>query len=197
MEKRVFVAFNLLKREMIKEFREHPVTKEIMAGPRAKNTSGVLDGYGNLFSFIGFYQEDDPIEPILNLFTDKIQIQFGGYSKAGLVWNVSFPTASDVWAVTPMPWASGRSWARGIEQGISGIGFYLFTKREGRLEEASRSGTAIQLNEGGKIKRRKRPTTTRRFSRKRYIFRNTAYISSLLNKYEKKFLALNETAIST
>jgi hypothetical protein len=24
-----------------------------------------------------------------------------------------------------MPWAAGRSWAKGIETGISGLGFYL------------------------------------------------------------------------
>ena len=55
VEKRLLLAFERIKRETINEFLRHPVTKEIEAGPTAQNISGTLDGYGNLFSYIGFY----------------------------------------------------------------------------------------------------------------------------------------------
>ena len=45
---------NVLQEQMVEEFRSHPVTSELNDGPNASNTSGLLGGYGNLFSFIGF-----------------------------------------------------------------------------------------------------------------------------------------------
>ena len=33
----------------------------------------------------------------------------------GVEFNVSIPTAQDIFAITPLPWATGRSWAEGIE----------------------------------------------------------------------------------
>jgi hypothetical protein len=43
---------------------------------------------------------------------------------------------------TPLPWEGGRSWVRGIERGISGLGYYL----SGRFKtpEPSQSGGGIQ-----------------------------------------------------
>jgi hypothetical protein len=58
--------FNKIKNELIQEFLNHPVTQEIKAGPNTTNISGTLNGKGNLFSFIGFYEGDDPIQDILN-----------------------------------------------------------------------------------------------------------------------------------
>ena len=47
-------AFEKGKREMLQEFNEHPITREIRDGPDANNVSNTLGGYGNLFSYIGF-----------------------------------------------------------------------------------------------------------------------------------------------
>jgi len=41
-----------------------------------------------------------------------------------------------------MPW-SGKSWTRAIETGISGLAYYLFSRK--RNFRNSRSGKAIQL----------------------------------------------------
>ena len=85
--------------------------------------------------------------------------------KPGLMFKVNLPTAEDIFAVTPLPWATGRSWAEGIERGLSGLG-YLLRKNKGR------SGAAVQSRvrkvRGGK-------------------FRNSPYISSLLKKYRQRF----------
>lgn len=180
VERRIFLAFERIKRETINEFLKHPVTKEIEAGPTAQNLSGTLDGYGNLFSYIGFYNGDDPISPITEIF-EKSTIRFSRLIDGGVVWNVFIPAKEDIWDVSPMPWAAGRSWAKGIETGISGIGQYFYTIRED-FGAVSRSETAIQTSKN--IRRKTR-------------FKNVKYISAILANFEKKINLLDETAIST
>jgi hypothetical protein len=158
------------KEATLKEFLNHPVTQEIKAGPNASNISGTLNGKGNLFSFIGFYEGDDPIQDILNIL-ESIEVRFVADIQSGNQFSINFPEPKDIFSVTPMPWASGRSWARGVESGISGLGYYLFKKTS-----QSRSGEAIQTS----------------VSINSVRFKNTAYISSLLAKYKKQFLLLND-----
>ena len=160
--------FESLKKEMIKEFLAHPVTLEISAGPGAKNISGTLNGTSNLFAFIGFTPGEDPIKPIIEIL-ERIDFKEGSGSKTGVDFLIDMPQSYDVFAVTPMPWATGRSWAKGIETGISGLGYLL-----NKAGKSSRSGVAIQVKNkvrsGG--------------------FSNTPYISALLKKYENKFKKL-------
>ena len=75
-----------------------------------------------------------PLENLLRKYAVKV------YSRKGnTTVNIEVPTLQEAFAITPMPWASGRSWARGIEVGISGLGQYL------AIEAASsRSGEGIQ-----------------------------------------------------
>ena len=86
---------------------------------------------------------------------EETNIQFSKLNSAsnrqtGMEFKVNLPTAEQVFAVTPLPWASGRSWAQGIERGLSGLG-YLLRKKKGR------SGAAIQSRvkvRGGRFKNR-------------------------------------------
>jgi hypothetical protein len=178
-EKSVTLQFNNIKRQMISEFLNHDVTKEIKAGPESQNISNTLGGYGNLFSYIGFYEGEDPTDPITELL-EKTNIQFSRLIDGGAVWNIYMPAKEDIWEVTPMPWAEGRSWAKGIETGISGLGEYFYTLR--REMPNSRSGSGLQLK--SKLRRKNR-------------FKNVKYITDLLKKYEKRFSELDETSIST
>jgi len=155
--------FLLVKSAMIKEFLSHPVTTEIMAGPNSSNISGTLGGITNLFAFIGFDSSDKPIEPILQMLED-MNYNYSGEAKIGVKYSVNIPEASDIFSITPMPWASGRSWAKGIETGISGLG-YLLRKENGR------SGKAIQTKNKVRSGR----------------FQNVSYISALITKYKKQF----------
>lgn len=161
-----------LKRMMISEFISHPVTVEIKAGPYAGNYSDTLVGVnqGNLFSFIGFPEDSDPINPIL----DKLNsIKISSQTQYGNSFlNISMPKIEDIWEVTPMPWQEGRSWAKGIESGISGLNYYLFSSK--KQFENSRSGPAVQSS---KVK-----------SGARYM--PTQYISTLFKKYRTKFSSL-------
>jgi hypothetical protein len=175
-QQRITVAFDKIKQEMLEEFLAHPVSIEIEGGPHAENSSGTLDGYGNLFSFIGFNEGDSPLEPIVELL-QSTRIELGSETDTGFLMKIFVPSKEDIFSVTPMPWASGRSWAEGIERGISGFGRYLKTDSV----NSSRSGGGIEVQ--SVIRRGK--------------FKNTPYISALINKYAKKFQQINNTVVLT
>ena len=159
-----------MKKDMIFDFLNHPITAEILAGPRSYNSSGTLGGYGNLFSFIGFNENDKPIEPILKLLNQTnydISLFVNGSSQIKL----EMPSAEDIFKVTPLPWATGISWAQRIEVGLSGLGSYM-----NKTSSSSRSGEGLQSSKkqrGG-------------------AFRNTPYISSFINKWKIKFEKLTK-----
>jgi hypothetical protein len=161
-----------LKEMMISEFMSHPVTVEINAGPYAGNYSDTLVGSngGNLVSFIGFEEGSDPINPILTLLQSISIRSSTEYGNSFL--NISLPKIEEIWEVTPMPWQGGRSWAKGIESGISGLNYYLFSRD--KQFKNSRSGPAVQ--------------TSRSNRGARYL--PTQYMSTLLKKYRTKFSSL-------
>ena len=148
--------------EMLKAFESHPVTKEIKSGPDGYNQSGTLGGYGNLYSFIGFEEGMDPIAPIRKILKKTLKVRAIPANHKSMVMNflVELPSKEELFAASPMPWASGRSWIDGIEKGISGLGQYLNT-----TSFSSRSGEGVQtenkIRGGG--------------------FRNTKYLSDILN----------------
>ena len=165
--------FEELKQEMVKDFLAHPVTKEIMSGPSASNVSGTLRGYGNLFSFIGFTKGSKPIQPIVDLL-QQTHLNVTKIDRRGRITiRVTLPGRDDIFSVTPMPWATGLSWAQRIEQGMPGFGEYL-NKRS--ISNSSRSSTGVQskndVREGG--------------------FSNTSYISSFIKKWQKKFSRMDK-----
>ena len=166
-KKEVDKRFKKIKKEMIKEFLSLPVTQELMQGADGVNISGTLNGVTNLFAFIGFDRGEQPILPIMRVL-ENTNIQFHKNiknPKIGNSYNIYLPTPQEIFEITPMPWATGRSWAQGIERGISGLGFLL------RKNNRGRSGAAIQSRvkvRGGR-------------------FSNTAYISAFIKKYKKRF----------
>lgn len=157
--------FDKIKEEMIQEFLSDPVTVELLAGSGSSNSSGTLGGISNLFAFIGFNSGENPINPILDIL-QNISYKDSGESTKGRKFTVAMPTTQVIFSVTPMPWATGRSWAKGIETGISGVGYLL-----NKSSASSRSGVAIQA--------RSRVRGAR--------FNNRPYISALIKKYKKKF----------
>lgn len=178
-DKKIERSFNNIKAEMIRELMNHEITKEISIGVGASNSSNTLGGYGNLFTFIGFESGSSPIDAIKQEF-DKTVLRFRTLTDDGPIWNIYLPAPEDIWDVTPMPWAEGRSWAKGIETGISGVGWYLYNQKKNYPQ--SRSGPAIQVKSKSSSKVR---------------FKNVKYISDILSRYEKKFSQLDETTIPT
>jgi hypothetical protein len=161
------------KKQMIQEFMNHSVTEEIMNGYNAENISNTLNGNGNLFSFIGFESGDAPIIAIIDIL-EKTNVVFSRSGRNILTANITLPSTQDIFSATPMPWASGRSWAKGIETGISGIGFYIQKYGQGRSEGGVQSNSKIRSGR----------------------FKNVPYISALINKYRILFSKINYAQIN-
>jgi hypothetical protein len=168
--------FNLAKQEMIDDFLTHEVTIELQAGARnpaeAPNFSGTLDGKGNLFTFIGFEQGTKPIEIVEQALRKGTQFfrTTVDYRKKGDVYFYTFrgkvPTFAELEKLTPMPWEPGRSWLSGIERGISGLGAFIYWKKN---LPNSRSGAGLQST------RQLRVAT----------FKNISYISKILREFRE------------
>lgn len=165
------IEFEKIKNQYISEFINNPITVEINGGISSQNISNTLGGITNLYSFIGFDEGTDPIKPILELLEkSNYRILFNNQAiDSTIIFDI--PTAKEIFDITPMPWAIGRSWARGIETGISGLGYYL------KKIKNSRSGIGIQ-------------SSTNQI-RTGVSFKNTKYISDLLNRFNKDLKNLN------
>lgn len=164
---------NREKNRFLNEFESHPVSQEL-SGPSPEtnsNTSNTLGGKGNLFSFIGFNQGEQPVEKAKQYFNKEIEIIDDnpivtiGPRRTLFGYRVKIPSTQDLnnSQETQMPaWDTG-SWLLKIENGISGLIHYIY-----RLKgfPGSRSGTGLQTE---KIQ------STRLFKPKKYI-------SSMLSK---------------
>jgi hypothetical protein len=183
LKQAITAEFESIRQDMIREFLNHPVTVEIENGPHALNTSGTLGGYGNLFSFIGFNSGDKPINPIIDIL-EKTSIRF---SERGILRATIFiPTAQSIFSETPFTdWNEGRSWAKGIESGISGLGSYI------KKYDSGRSEGGFQAKE--KVGNRTRSDPRAKKSKTKFSsqFKKTKYISALINKYAKEFSSIN------
>ena len=162
------------KDEMLVAFEENPITREIDAGAEntvnfSKNLIGIGHGEGSLFGFIGFDESDDPLTLVRDYLnaSGKIskkpkKIKSGG--KTSYNYTVQIPNVKNLFAMTPMPWESGRSWIRSIEKGISGLGYYLLSN-----SSKSRSGQGVQASH----------------KLRNAVYRPTKYISNIVNAYVK------------
>jgi len=128
------------QKRLINDFEQHPITREIEAGPTAENMSNTLSGYGNLFSFIGFNLGSNPLEELRAFLSKRIKINVNKRFKA-LEFTVRAPDRREVETRTRMPFETANSWARMLEAGMSGFSFYMFKK-----SRASRSGKGIQID---------------------------------------------------
>jgi hypothetical protein len=142
----VIFAQEILKENLdqyINEIQDHPVSKELDSGPDGENVSNTLNGKENLFSFIGFDSQDEPVNDLTNLikqntFLDKKSIF--DRKTFQLKFNVFTPSLDEIKSQTPLPFERGRSWVKGVEDGISGFGYYVY----GLVFPSSRSGRGIQ-----------------------------------------------------
>lgn len=151
---------------LIKNLLAHPVSREIKSGPKASNSSGTLGGYGNLFSFLGFSSGDDPVTVVKNILSKKIKYTVRPKSNGRFLITVMTPKEQEIFEATPMPWASGFSWAEGIEKGVSNAAAYLFNPK-GFANSTSGTGLQSQNNVSG------------------VSFKNTPYITKLIKEFKQ------------
>lgn len=145
--------FLVEKERFINKFLQHPVTREISNGVfdpiNTENISETLNGYGNLYSFIGFEQGTDPIEPVIELIQSQMKIVRryavgrADDKKVGITITYSRKTPrAELERITEMEW-SGESWLYGIEKGISGFNQYM---NEAFGNPPSRSQGGVQVD---------------------------------------------------
>ena len=171
---RAFIEPQIEKKQdlLIKQFDAHPITIEIDAGPTARNSSGTLGGYGNLFSFIGFSSGSDPTTIIKKIFSEKIKFKVNRVNKTGKYKITCFiPTLEEIYRLTPLPWASGKSWVDGIEKGMSNLGSYLYSSSG---FGSSLSGTGIQTKRGGSG----------------VSFQNAPYVAKLIENFKRRLRSI-------
>ena len=161
------------QQKLLENFEQHPVTVEIAGGSSSTNVSGTLNGVGNLFSYIGFQSGDRPLDPIRTML-QKYEVRYQ-HTKTKTIINITVPTTKEIFRITPLPWATGRSWAKGIETGIGGLGRYLNI-----ASARSRSGRGVQVK--SKLRAGK--------------FNNTTYLSSLLKEYYKEIRKIEKGSLS-
>lgn len=177
---RITRNFESIKESAINQFENHVVTRELQKGATSSNDSNTLQGYGNLFSFIGFNFGYDPTEVIfqelsnMSIRQDKRLIA----GKLIFTFTVTYPSLARLYSLTPMPWQSGLSWAEGIETGISNFGFYMF--RLDRELKNSRSTTGLQIKN---IIRRTKANKPR-------VFRTRKYLSEIVENIQGRIKRL-------
>ena len=105
------------------------------------------------------------------------------------------PTREEVFSITPLPWANGRSWLDGIETGISGLGAYLYDRNKD-FGNKSLSGPAIQLK-GGKTSESAfgNESTGGAVSLQRSRYKRVSYVSGILREFRASALALQKRTI--
>tara|TARA_Y100000310_G_C20680067_1_gene815389 strand:- start:2037 stop:2633 length:597 start_codon:yes stop_codon:yes gene_type:complete len=159
-----------LQNKALKELNEHEVTKELEKGTSGGG-SRLLGGRGNFFGFLGFYQGQQPVTIIRDVFERSIKVRnakgkLKKISKTSFLWefDIDIPSAAEIYKATPLEWSS-RSWVRGVEKGITNATKTVFLD-----SERSRSGVALQ--------------TTRNIG---FInFRPTPYVTNILEKLKKE-----------
>ena len=167
VEPRLQKEFKEIKEEMLSEFNIHPVTLELEAKTSADPSAFV--GRGSLFGFIGFDKNEEPTEIVREMLRSS-ELRFIRIKNEVVDFKVFYPSKEELFKATPLPWASGRSWLKAIESGLSGLGRYLNIEND-----SSRSGGGIQSE------------YTSRSGR----FKATKYISQILNNFTKKINKLS------
>lgn len=145
--------FVFAKQQMLKEFDEHAVTKELINKPE---TSELLDREhpGSLFAFIGFYAGENPTNEVRDFLSEhsllirenpKITV-----TKNSITYNfkVRVPSKTQMFEQFPSPdgWTS-MGWLELIEKGTSTAASFIFAVKDKdvkKFEKYSRSGRGLQ-----------------------------------------------------
>lgn len=118
------------KAAAIVEFDNHPITQAL----ENHDSGGVV---GTLFGFIGFEAGEEPTKIIREMLYDEIE--FSGITQLTnrkFIISYEFPSKEDIYDVTDLPWADGRSWCEMLDTtGIPGLAAYVPKRGKGRSEE--------------------------------------------------------------
>lgn len=141
-------SFDEIKEEFLEDFDNNKVNEEIKEGP---DTISSFLPYGNLFSFLGFPNDSDPIGKFRDFLDAEIQLDTKNptYYKSANVnriyFKVKIPDNDEIVAEThsDVEWPVQDSWVNAIQDGITNLSHYLYVA--GEQLKGSRSHPAIQI----------------------------------------------------
>ena len=151
---------------LLEEIEEHHVTQSIENGTK----SSALGFQANIFEFLGFNRGDKPVEVLRSAYSNFIHLKRVplkkkvSATKINYDFTVSYPSLTEIYAQTPLPWGGGRSWVRAIEKG--GVSNFNFTLANSRFQ-TSRSGTAFQSQ----------------YQVRDFNYKPVPYLSPIINKF--------------
>lgn len=136
--------FLAAKEWLLGAVRDHPISQDI----RSHSPSSRLGSRtGTLYGFIGFEEssQDDPVADLLEFLDDTINFYpektpRGKYSLFSS--SITYPTKSSFSTEKLKVKWSGRGWPVMIEEGISGLPYYI-----NKSSSRSRSGEGIQIDQ--------------------------------------------------
>jgi len=148
-------SFEEKKQEFLERFEADKVTQELRGGAHASSLHTALSAVGgNLFSLLGFYQEQRPIDELRDFLESNVVLY---KTSAGRVrgnkitfdTTVIAPTEDDVNSAmmtqdAGLEWTD-RSWTELLANGISGLPSYLVDLTRDFSHIPSRSGPAFQV----------------------------------------------------
>lgn len=147
--------FEAKKEAFLAQFDEDDVTQELEDGPEAYSRIPALAAAGgNLFSLLGFYAEQKPVESLREYLKDNVVLYKTTAGKVvgnQIVFETAIiaPTEEEINSVmaadsqATLEWTS-RSFTDLLARGVSGLPQYLFDLTRDFSKIPSRSGPAIQ-----------------------------------------------------
>jgi len=188
IQKIVQTDFRKKKEELLNNFLNHEVSQEI-SNPKLGNITGTLGGYGDLFGFIGFFKEKDPIQGAYDVLKKSIALKEitikkdyprdikGRFTSGRQTKNVKviFSIASlddfDDTSADVVREESTRNWVKGIEKGISAFNRYANYPR-------GVSGRGVQVSGPIKNPSVERPQLS--------SYRPVPYVSAMMKEFINK-----------
>ena len=174
--RRVRPAARVIARRKFKNAKEwfldavdsHPISEAIKGGDSSRFLSS---SSGTLFGFMGFQKGSEPIMDLLNFLEENIRYQEAITPTKNSLYSVrvSFPQKSEmVGGSLVLPWEGSRPWPIAIEEGISGLPYYLNKRWSGSV-----SGEGFQIKNG---------------QVRSSNFNGTPYLTPLIAQFRQKLL---------
>ncbi len=147
---RARTSFNATKRFILDRVRNHGVCRELRNHTQPSSYLGSSDG--TLFGFMGFNAGDSPVEDLMNFLEENITQDLRPLKTGfGLLKTLRLPSKADMrGADLKLPWIDGISWPEAVENGISGLRYFLrYPDSQGNVPEKSRSQEGLQAKTKG------------------------------------------------
>ena len=129
---------------------DHPISKELQN--KDFEGSDLID-HGNLFSFIGFNHNDEPVNTLRDYFSRHIKMNPNpkleeSRNKFRYIFTVKYPSQTEIYHSdefsTPDHWSS-RTWIQIIEEGVGNAARYVFNLSGDLRKAGSRSWFGLQI----------------------------------------------------